>query len=59
MAPASYKLYMTYQRDLDYIGYGYNELFEYGMVLVFDNFYAAVDIFADEKTPLVPELPTF
>ena len=50
---------MLYQRDLDYIGYGYNELFEYAMILTFDNFYAAVDILNEDRPSLVPELPTF
>ena len=59
VAPESYEIYMTYQKDLDYIGYGYSELFEYAMVLVFDNFYGAVDIFNEEEVPFIPELPTF
>ena len=58
IAPLAYELYMTHQKDLDYIGYTYNELFEYALILVFDNFYGAVDIFSEEDVPFIPELPT-
>ena len=57
IAPFSYKTYMENQRDLDYIGYGYQEVYEYIFILSFKSYRNAIDIFYDDGTPFIPENP--
>ena len=56
-APKAIEIYYMYREDLDYIGYTPKEIFEYIMLLSYDSYVNAMDIFYDNGTPLVPEMP--
>lgn len=56
-SPASIEIYNRYSSDLDFIGYTFEEVYDYILILSYDSFLNAIDIFNDNGTPLVPEMP--
>ena len=57
--PIAYDSFVKNKKDLEYIGYDFDHIYDYALFLTKKGFYNFIDPFTDNGYPLIPEAPEY